>query len=240
MNTSSHYSDEIINAFVDGELGAEERRELLAAAARSDPLRQRICEVVQLKDLVRGAYPMEERTVPRRSGAGRRWQTLAAGVAVLALAVGLLLPRQESTGLPQALAPLALGDGDGKGVETAGTRVVFHVSSADPAAARDLLDQVELVLREYAASGRPLKVEVVANNEGLRLLQQGRSPVAERIRRLDRIYQNLLFAACGNTLERLRRESGEKIRILPEAVIVQSGVSFVARRQQEGWAYIKV
>jgi len=28
--------------------------------------------------------------------------------------------------------------------------------------------------------------------------------------------------------------------VLPEAVVIKSGVSFVTRRQQEGWAYIKV
>ncbi|HEB94847.1 MAG TPA: hypothetical protein ENI96_00250 [Sedimenticola thiotaurini] len=244
MNTITHYSDEIINAFVDGELAAAERRELLAAAAESDRLRQRICEAVQLKELVRGAYPARspEGLVKGRSGrrGARMRHAAAAAVAVLAVSVALLLPRPEpgqrlADGALSPVLPLSTGEEAG---ET--TRVVFHVSSADPAAARELLDQVELVLREYAAGNRPLKVEVIANNEGLRLLQQGRSPVAERIRRLDQRYQNLLFAACGNTLERLRRETGEQIRILPQAVIVQSGVSFVARRQQEGWAYIKV
>jgi intracellular sulfur oxidation DsrE/DsrF family protein len=72
------------------------------------------------------------------------------------------------------------------------------------------------------------------------MLQRGRSTVAERIEQMDARYANLLFAACGNTLQRFRREQGESIEILPQAVIVQSGVSFVARRQQQGWAYIKV
>ena len=245
MNASSKYSDEIISAYVDGELEEAERQQLLAAAAGSDELRRRICSATQLKGLVRAAFPETgARRSPETAGGRRRIGAygLAASLVLAALAGVLALQRQGPVtgGLPEAMQTVALNGNDGTLPRDGRTRVVFHVSSDDPAAARELLDQVEMVLQEYAASNRPLKVEVVANNEGLRLLQQGRSPVAERIRQLDARYQNLLFAACGNTLDRLRRETGEQIRILPQAVIVQSGVSFVARRQQEGWAYIKV
>lgn len=245
MNDMSNCSEEIVNAFVDGELAADERQELLAAAAESDQLRQRICEAVQLKEMVRAAYPLKEpATTPRRGRDNYRrpgWSAMAAGLGAVTLAATLLLQEWEPADRMAAViqTPVQLQDAGYEQPESR-TRVVFHVSSADPEAARELLDQVELVLREYAESNRPLKVEVIANNQGLRLLQQGRSPVAERIRQLDERYQNLMFAACGNTLERLRRETGEPIRILPQAVIVQSGVSFVARRQREGWAYIKV
>ena len=53
-------------------------------------------------------------------------------------------------------------------------------------------------------------------------------------------YDNLRFAACGKTLERLRREQGADITVLPAAVVIKSAVSLVTRRQQEGWAYIKI
>ena len=244
MNGIPNYSDEIVSAFVDGELGDAERQQLLAAAAGSDDLRRRICNAAQLKELVKAAYPKMGGRDPGEDARGNRWRftryAVAASLVLASLAGVLTLQRQgptEALFSDDLLRTVALDSG--REQQASRTRVVFHVSSADPEAARELLDQVELVLREYSDSNRPLKVEVVANNQGLRLLQQGRSPVAERIRQLDARYQNLLFAACGNTLERLRRETGEQIRILPQAVIVQSGVSFVARRQHEGWAYIK-
>jgi hypothetical protein len=120
------------------------------------------------------------------------------------------------------------------------TRVVFHISSDRQQDASLLLDQVELVMQEHQSNGRPIRLEVVANNQGLRMLQQGRSPVAERIRQLHAVYPQLIFAACGNTLERMTQETGEKIDILPEAIIIRSGVSYITRRQQIGWSYIKV
>lgn len=245
MNGTPNYSDEIVSAFVDGELGDAERRQLLAAAADSDELRRRICNAAQLKELVKAAYPVMDERAPGDDAGGSWWRftryAVAASLVLASLTGVLTLQRQgpaETVFSDNLLRPVVLDSS--REPQTSRTRVVFHVSSGDPEAARELLDQVELVLQEYADSNRPLKVEVVANNQGLRLLQLGRSPVAERIRQLDARYQNLLFAACGNTLERLRRETGEQIQILPQAVIVQSGISFVARRQQEGWAYIKV
>jgi hypothetical protein len=119
-------------------------------------------------------------------------------------------------------------------------RVVFHLSSADARRAAILLEQVELVLKTYQENRQPVQVEVVANNQGLSLLQVGQSPFPEQIRRLSNSYQNLTFAACGRTMERLQREQGKRIDILPEAIIIRSGVVFVTRRQQQGWSYIKV
>ncbi len=240
MSHRDSTSDELINAFVDGELGAEERVELLRATRRSEALRQRICEAAYLKSLVQQACPLPamERQEAGHSPERRAFLTYAAAAVMGGVGVSAALYRSAGpTG----------GAGSVEAVEEAaatvtgrGDRVVFHISSDAAGKAELLLDQVALVLARYAEGRRPLKVEVIANNQGLRMLQLGRSPVAGRIRRLDRAYPNLTFAACGNTLQRLRRESKENIELLPEAVIVQSGISFVARRQQEGWAYIKV
>ena len=82
-------------------------------------------------------------------------------------------------------------------------------------------------------------MEVVANNQGLNLLRIGKSQVSEQIKRLVNRYENLSFAACGKTMERWQGE-GEQVTIVPEAIIVRSGVVFIARRQQQGWNYIKV
>lgn len=240
MNRQTDYSDEVINAFVDNELGAQERAELLRDATASEELRRRICETANLKSQVQAAYPAPA-SIPAAAGLTpdrRAFLAYASAAVVGGLSVfGLLQIGEHSPRSDQGIGALAQQNHPARDAAT--TRVLFHISSDDAAVAGQLLDQVELVLGEYARNRRPLRVEVVANNQGLRFLQAGRSPFAERIRRLEAHHQNLLFAACGNTLQRLRREQREQIEILPGAVIVQSGVSFVARRQLEGWAYIK-
>jgi len=241
MSGQNDYSDEVINAFVDDELSEQERVDLLRDATGSEQLRRRLCEISYLKSQVRAAYPEQAPgfAAPGMLPGRRAFLAYASAAAVGGLSVlGLL---QLDGGSPQRHSGAdSLARQDSAGQLAVATRVLFHISSDDALVGRELLDQVELVLADYAQNQKPLRVEVVANNQGLRFLQSGRTPFAERIGRLDTRYQNLLFAACGNTLQRLRRERGEQIKILPGAVIVQSGVSFVARRQLEGWAYIKV
>ena len=245
MNKQDEYSNEAVSAYVDGELERDERVALLQAASRSEGLAGRICEAGYLKELVQGAYQEPEKRIvasraPRGSQGG--WVGYAAAATLGAVAVFAGLQIQDAGRVEQQFAG-SYQPVPGDSILPVGInlgRVVFHISMAEERLADELLDQVELVLQSYARQGRRLKVEVVANNEGLRILQQGRSPVAERIRQLDDRYQNLMFAACGSTLQRFRKDKGEQIEILPQAVIVQSGVSFVVRRQKEGWAYIKV
>lgn len=238
--SAAQYSDEQLNAFVDRQLTQQDRLEILQAATGSTQLRDRLVELAYTKELTRAAYPLTpKQTTPHpRAWRGKglaRYLTAAALGALSLFAIHTLTDRM-TTANPSPTAPLAALEQTSE----AQTRVVFHISTDDRHDAALLLDQVELVLQEHRASGKPLRLDVVANNEGLRLMQQNRSPFPERIHQLSETYPNLVFAACGSTLERLTKETGEQIRILPDAVIIRSGVTYVTRRQQTGWAYIKV
>jgi len=242
MNRDDNFSEEFVNAYVDGELDDVDSLELLASASRSPELSRRICEIAYLKSLVQNActQPASRPIRGSRQGSSLIPYALAAGLGALSL-LGAMTFSDLARGPTERMVSASDNEAPLTALKPAvQSRVVIHVSSADPAVAEELLDQVQLVLQDYASQGRSLKVEVVANNQGIRLLQQGLSPVADRVHDLNSRFDNLRFAACGNTLERLRREKGETIVVLPEAVVIKSGVSFVARRQQEGWAYIKV
>lgn len=234
------YSDEQLNAFVDQQLTQQDRLEILQAATESAPLRDRLVELEYSKALIRSAYPLSPKHPGPRihswSSKGLTRYLTAAAMGAISLFAIHTLTDQTPVGSTAPRTPLAAL----QQITEAQTRVVFHISTDNRADAALLLDQVELVLREHRASGKPLRLDVVANNQGLRLMQQGRSPFPERIHQLSETYPNLVFAACGSTLERLTKETGEQIRILPDAVIVRSGVTYVTRRQQTGWAYIKV
>jgi intracellular sulfur oxidation DsrE/DsrF family protein len=83
-------------------------------------------------------------------------------------------------------------------------------------------------------------VEVVINGEGLNLVRTDVTAFADRIARMQKQYGNLVFAACQNTMERLKREQGIDARLLPGVTVIDSGVAQLMRRQQQGWAYIRV
>ncbi|MCW8949597.1 MAG: hypothetical protein OQL17_06390 [Sedimenticola sp.] len=234
------YSDEQINAFVDDELAQNERLVLLKAAVDSESLSTRIMELQYLKERTREAFPLQSKPASGLLTPSVSWTRYMTAAAMGGLSLFAIL---ASTGHLQKtpVAPqTAINTTRSSAEQQTQTRVVFHISSDRQEDASLLLDQVELVLQEHQRSGRPIRLEVVANNQGLRMLQQGQSTVASRIRQLDAAYPGLVFAACGNTLERMTKETGEKITILPEAIIIRSGVSYITRRQQLGWSYIKV
>lgn len=233
MKSKIDFSDEAINAYVDDELTSQERLDLLEAASFSDELRRRICEVSQIKASVQQAYPLSGKRETHETRFMLTRYQMAASFVLLALFAWLLLP---ATSTNDSIKLLALDQATSTDI----TRVVFHISTDDATSASGLMDQVQLVLQQYQKEGRALKVHVVANNAGLRNLQQGRSTIADRLQQLDQQYDNVVFAACGNTINRFHQQKGEEISILPSAVIIQSGVSYVARRQSEGWVYIKV
>ena len=83
-------------------------------------------------------------------------------------------------------------------------------------------------------------VDVIVNSDGLNLLRADTTRHAARIRSISSRFDNVVFAACRNTMARLRREQGIVVQLIPEAVVIESGVAGVVERQRHGWAYIRV
>ena len=234
--------DLLLQAYVDGELDAEQQAELLEALDRDPALARRACELENLKRQVRLAYADIPGAASRAPARGRSPLVAAAAGLVLVLLGGLagwsLHPAQP----PDRLVMLdAGGRGQAPAVaENRETRIVFHLKSPDQAAAGELLDEVERMLVAYESDHRPLRVEIVSHGEGLALLRERLSQHRARVRRLAQRFGNLTFVACLNTMERLRVEQGIEVRLVPEAEVTRSGVSHVVKRQREGWSYIRV
>jgi intracellular sulfur oxidation DsrE/DsrF family protein len=137
---------------------------------------------------------------------------------------------QNIVSVPYTPAPT---DGDA-------VKVLIHVSAARAARSSETLDEIENLVRHYRTQHQNARIEVVMNGEGLDLVRTDVTRFAERIRRMQREYDNLTFAACQNTILRLKREQGVTARLLPGVTVIDSGVAQIMRRQQQGWAYIQV
>ncbi|HLD14465.1 MAG TPA: hypothetical protein VJB18_07100 [Burkholderiales bacterium] len=148
-------------------------------------------------------------------------------------AVNEMLSAPTIGGVPVATAPPA-------DATAAQTKVLIQVNSAGAINQRHALNEIENLLRHYRDTGVNARLEVVINGDGLGLVRADASPHAKRIERLLQEYENLTFAACFNTIERLKREQGVTTRLLPGVIVIDSGVAQIMRRQQQGWAYIQV
>lgn len=242
MSDAHKVSDELRNAFVDGELDAAEWARI-AQAMESDPrLCEAVCELRMLKDGVRHAYAAPPARPRRARPAGFGWRSIAATAAAFAV-LGWFghAGWQAEPALDPASAYALRGDwhalrDDWRSLD--GNRVLVHVSSRDAGVLRASLQEVEDLLRSARAARRSLEVEIVANRAGLDLLDADASPYAERIAALQREFPELGLVACGQTLER-RRALGREITLLPGTAVAPSALEQVIERLRGGWIYVR-
>jgi intracellular sulfur oxidation DsrE/DsrF family protein len=242
MKNSDTYSDEFLNAFVDNELASDEKSQVYTRINSDEGLNRRVCELRKVRDLVHLSFsdvPQPERA-PNRFARTRRWGIGAAAAVTLALGtvVGWVVhqpgtPAQSTAAGSQI--PVA------EGTATAETiKVVLHLNSGKYDRMKETLDEAEALLDYYDSIGQRARVEVIANGGGLNLLRADSTPFPERIKSLYQKHSNLVFVACQNTIDRLKAETGIVAKLVPEAVVIDSAVAQIMRRQQQGWAYIQV
>jgi len=119
-------------------------------------------------------------------------------------------------------------------------KVLIHIAHDDQQRLAQALEEIEGLMRYYRETGQSAHVEVVINGRGMELVRVDKSTHAREIARLQKNYDNLTFAACQNTIDRLKREDGIDVHLLPGVVITDSGMAEIMRRQHQGWTYLQV
>jgi intracellular sulfur oxidation DsrE/DsrF family protein len=254
----SEPSAEILNAFIDGELCSEDRLACLKQIAKEQAIGSEICDLCQVKEMVTLAYEKvpesprhpEQRHLSRRPGRAYAAMALVLVIALAGISGLGLQQLSEHQQLASAAAsdqavqdsikPVAQSHALSES-QYLGSRIVLHLTTTDANRIYNMLDEVETLMAAAQQHGIPLQIEVIANGEGLALLRQDLSPFPQRVAALaDRYAGKLVFAACQNTIDRLRREENIHVQLLPAAHVINSGVAEVIRRQTQGWAYIQI
>lgn len=184
MNKDDRFSDEQVNAFIDGELDAEEKSRVFSEAELDPELDQRLCQQRKLSELIRHAYQDPPRP-NHRPAAGRRrrplwWATAASVFILIGLGAGLLTHRH----LDQKAALSA--------TQLAGN-YILHLSDGDEDSMRSTLRKAQELI-ESGSSDKPNQVEVVVNENGLNLLRTNITPFANEVAYL--ADSEVVFYAC--------------------------------------------
>lgn len=250
-NNKDHISEEFINAFVDNELTADEKSEAYQQIQNDRDLNMRVCEIRKIRDMVQLAYreppaaPIRSRSEYRRKARMLNPSSIAASIM---LAVGVLLGFYINGsgffGIKTGTDPEVVIDRhDNRAIATASqeeaVKVLIHLNSSTKTHGKETLDEVENLLKYYRRVNQRARVELVVNGDGLSLLRVDTSGYVERIKHMQRNYDNLTFVACQNSIDRLKREHGVTAKLIPGTVVIDSGVAQIMRRQQQGWAYIQ-
>jgi intracellular sulfur oxidation DsrE/DsrF family protein len=117
--------------------------------------------------------------------------------------------------------------------------VAIHVDQNDAKVMNLALNNAQNITKYYESKGDTVVIEMVTYGPGLNMLIEGKSPVADRIAVMSLELENISFAACANTMNKMEAKTGKKIPILEEATIVPSGVVTLIELQEKGYAYVK-
>lgn len=241
---NSRFSDEHLNAYLDNQLDAEERSLLLEELRRDQELASRVCKLQKVQDMVQLAYhnvSSEQLDQHRRP----RWQLYFAQAASALLILGLGLSvgwfTNDAFSRPASLFELA------QSAQVAAEpqpndelKLMLHVNSDDPARLKTVLEEAEYLLRTSRSKQRKLRIEIMANGQGLKLLQQGNTAYAKKVQSLSSSYQNVRFMACRIALNRYKEENGIALQLLPNVDVVPSAMQEALLRQREGWTYLRI
>lgn len=237
MNSEQEVSDELLNAFVDGELDAAEKSRLLEQLAESAGLRARVCELWQLKEMVRSGHPLD--AVPNKFvRSGRKW-ALRRFTQALAACLMLALGAGAGWSVRGARDPIRSVGFEFGAKHVDEGKVILHLASADSDRLKTALDEAEELAASRDKAGNPVRVELMTNAGGLDLLRTDVSPYSDRIKALRAAYANLHFLACQTAIDNLIRK-GVRVYLLPEAEITESAVDQIIKRLKQGWVYIQV
>ncbi len=241
----NNITDETLNAFVDQQLTPSEMDEVFGAVNQDAELAQRVCQVRQLKSMVKNAYDGMEPSRPSewRVARSRSFQALAASLLLgLGGLLGWAMKPANTTAasiLPTALAekvefiPTMLNSDSSQG------RIILHLDNDNPERMAAVLDYADEILDNARKEGKQAKLEIVANSYGLNLLRAGYTTQLPRIRSLSDKHANLSFIACGQTVARFKRE-GQDVRLIEQAKMAPSAIGEVVSKMKEGWTYIRV
>jgi uncharacterized protein len=118
-------------------------------------------------------------------------------------------------------------------------RLALHVDHNDPAVMNMALGNAGNAADYFAGHGETLVIELVAYGPGLHMLRADTSPVKERLAETHQKLPQMVFSACNNTLQGMKRAEGKDIPLLPEARIVPAGIVRLIELQEQGFRYVK-
>lgn len=244
MHNKSHYSDEHLNAYIDDQLDANEKAEILDALRHDSELSQRVCKLQKLKNLVQLSYQSID--IPERHKEKSnitpptkfKWFAAASFFIALGSIAGWVSHQSMS---PASLIDMAQVTHTPSATNNSENwKLMLHVSTANPNRLNIVLKEAEALLEEYSHSARKLELEILTNSDGLALVNDTGKNYNEHLQQLQQKYDNLAVMVCGQTLKRVQREQGKKLTLLPGANIVPSSINQVVKRQRSGWSYIRI
>jgi len=248
MSADDYLSDEILNAYIDQELDDLEMMRIQLLLIRNPGLRRRLNVLQQLKIMVHAAKPDGSMApLPLTTAENKSCCSQVAFGAVALMLAGwvmwALFPVNEyapvDVATAQGLEQITTKKLFDSVLSHAAVKIVLHIKRSDAQAGETLFEQIDMLLSAAERRQIAVRIEVLANGDGLNLLRQDMSPYAQKIHAIQNQYDNVVFIACGDTIQR-RKLSPTELKLFPEVMVVTSVNQQIDLRQTQGWNVIRV
>ncbi len=242
MKYDSEISEQQLNAFIDDQLDAEERAQILEATKNNPQLAKQLNELRDTKELIKFAYrepPMpDDFNLPTSKHYTNIFpQSIAAGILLLFgvftgwTAQTMFSPATENGSKFESVTHFDASNEDI-------TRVILHISTLNKERVEAALNTTEQILEYNQNNSHKVQLEVIANADGLSILREG-SPFTQRVSHIVNKYKNASFLACGVAMENAKLKEGTEIQLIPAAKKIPAALDRILTRLEQGWMYIK-
>lgn len=241
MKQQNNFSDDVLNAYIDGEISPEEELSILDAMQHDSVLAARINELKRIKLLVSTTYRVPELDKKPLQKNNIRLSLVASVLLMVGVVSGWtshdFLLKED----PSAIAMEDKNVIDKSLVNNGDSwNIVLHVNSNDEYVQKTILDETENLLESFKESNQKVKVEIVAYGKGIFLFDNDKTKYKNRLQSLKSSYGNLSYAVCGRTVKRLEKIEGRKIQLISKMTVARSGIYQIIKRQKQGWNYIRI
>lgn len=113
-------------------------------------------------------------------------------------------------------------------------KVVIQVSTDDARTQKIALNNAVNLQKLMGIDN--VEIEIVAYGPGLGLLTP-KSKEAARVKSL--ALQDITFSACGNTMTKVEKKTGKKVKLTEGVKVVEAGVARIMELQEQGYSYIR-
>jgi hypothetical protein len=112
-------------------------------------------------------------------------------------------------------------------------QLVIQISKNDEELQDHVLSNIVNLQKYYGMDN--IEIEVVAYGPGIWLLTD-KSRFPDRVKSL--MLQNVVFTACGNTLDTITAKEGKTPTLLEGVNTVPAGIARIIELQKKGWSYL--
>ncbi len=242
--TSKDITEDKLNLFIDKELDVDEMNDIHQALLDDKMLRERVCQLKAVRELVGYAYTDVPGAPSEMAGKQHSGSFFGRAIAAsITLVVGVLLGWSTYEYSPNGVNAISAENtfqfvANHVTVDHGQRKIILHIDSSDLQVVNAALNEADNLLATYRQANTPIKLDIITNKAGIDVLRPGVSPYLARVQKLIND-EDVSVYACQRSIAKAHKKEGVDIVLINGVTTDKSARELIPQRLQKGWVYIK-